>query len=545
MTINLMDHVGSETGDVTTQVNAAADAARAAGVGLTMPTGATIQIDGTVNLRSIFYLDLDGTIKVGPSGMVITGGVRTKRDGARIRLREVLHLDPATQTNVALRTVGLKGAEVSVGRCDYWQWWADPTNHLDQSCSYNTVTAGTIRKLEFYCRKGTTEGMFGWITELTFIGGDYRHITVDSDYIINQITFLKPCCEGGEVHIPIGHRWSFIDARGEGGTELWFGPDSSRIVWEDQYVSNPLAVKPDVVVMQDDGVENIVTTSFERHYQRRSLAVIDTETRLFDASSNLAVTNLAPGLERLTPTRTFGQILDTGLIPVRGSGVDEVTAYGSQWFMPRISASSDAASFRYNLYCYGADRALIDPGDGLVIGGGASWDSTSQSWRVLSNVPTMSATVRGQTVAYMRLVLSTGNPITPFSRIEITGWLTGASSDYPVDLVRRRLTAHTRQATRPTRGIGPVGTQVQGEDKGWNITARADTTATAAASGETSVTVASTHGIAVGDMIGIATSDQSTHWATISAISGTALTLSRPLPAAVSNGARIATARWQ
>lgn len=548
MTINIMDYVGTADGDVTAQVNAAADAARAANTELVLPHEATIQVEGQVNLRYIRRMDLSGIIKVGPDGMVTIGDNRNQRSDADIRIRRVSWV-ARDQTNICLRTVGLKSAVLHVGYCDYWQWYADPTADVrDQSSSYCTSTVGRINRFQIYCRKAPDGSDFGWITELLFIGGDWRNIEFDTDYIINQITWLKPCCEGGTIKIPMGHRIEFLSARGEGGTKLYLGKDSSRVVFEDEFSSNPLAMGTGAVVVQDEGVDNLIVSSFAKHYTRRTICHIDGNTPIVGGRSENGMRGLQPipgsstVQPRIASMGTFTTLLDTGLISVRGSGASPTSAPESTWRISRFLLSSDTAAFRLTLRAFDSAKSpLNDPG-ALLIGGGLKWKDGT--WGHDVNVSEARFAIASPQVAYVQIEVSSGSPLTPFGWMRLDAFTLGLSSDTPITQIQRKLAQYSPASGKPSASIVGEGKTVT-TDRTWRCVSRAETTVKRqATTGSAAVELETIDKVAVGDDIGIG-SKLTSQWAKIVSINGTTVTLFPPLTEDVAMGSPVVVLRWQ
>ena len=547
--VNVSRWCAGDGSDETAALQAAADEARTTKRGMFMPESLTVRVDGIVNLRYIVNLDLQGIIKVGPEGRVDVGNSSNHRIGAQLRIRRVEQVSPSTQDNVVLRSVGMKQAHIWVDYCDRWEWYADKKSIHDASTSYCTAYPGYIKRLDFVCRNDPDQDGFGWITQVLFIGGDIRHISTDSDsYAMNHITFLAPCLEAGEVHLDRAYRWRFIEARCEYNTKFWFGPNTSRVVVEDGFINDPVTVSPGAIVMEDLGKENVVTSSFEQQYSRRTLVAIDTDNTFLDRCADIAATNIEPGLSKLSPTGTFRQMFDSGLLPVRGQSPRAGHGNVTQWNMSRIVVSSDAAACRPEWYFYRADGTQLTTPEGVEGQGGPTWSSSKQGFTYGTNVSASMVLITNPEVAYVRVKLDSGSPATPFSRIEVIGYFTGQSSDYVADLCRRRFFTPLAQESAPTKGSPPVGTRVRGAGKDWVVGSRQEMTVSPATTGDTSITVSSGINVAVGDVLGLALDTGATHWATILGISGAGgriLELSSPVPAEVSAGAKSVATRWR
>lgn len=538
--VNLGRWVVGDGSDETAGFNAAAEEARSSRRGMFMPESLEVHIDGVVNLRYIVNLELQGVIKVGTGGRVDIGGSSFHRVGMKLRVRRIQHASSG-QVNPVLRTIGVKQAHITVDYCDYWEWVADAGNTDDASISYVSAYPGKIGKLVFVTRD--SESAVGWITEVGFYGGDIRYIETDCDsYRLNQISFYKPCLEGGEVHITHGDRWRFVDARCEYGTKFWFGAATSRIVIEDNFSGSPHSLGPGAVVVEDLGMENVVKSSYEDSYSRRSLALVDTSTAIFDASAEIAVKSLIPG-RKLRAEGTWLDILDTGRIPVRPPlEMNEVSSAG--WRLTRLIMHCDEKAFRPRVYLYDDAGDQIMDSEAAIFGQGARWDAPTGVVTYSSNQSFMQVGLT-PSVAFVRMVLSSGNAVTAFSRLEILGFFTGASSDYPARIVSRNLDSRVRQDTAPTRGLPSMGTIVPATSGEWVLTKKSETKTTAsAAAGSKVITVSSGSLTAIGDVIGVQVAGGATEWFTIAGINVHQITLSEALSKESPLGSIVDFGRW-
>lgn len=546
--VNVARYVTGSGADETDGFNAAANEARATRRGLFMPESLTVRVDGIVNLRYIVNLDIQGIVRVGPEGRVDVGNNSFHRIGAHLRIRRVEQMDPSTQDNVVLRTVGMKQAHIWVDFCDRWEWYADKAEVDTTSTSYCTAYPGYIRRLDFTCRDDPAQSGFGWITQILFLGGDVKYISTDSDsYSTNHITFVGTCLERGEVHLDRAYRWRFIEARCEYGTKFHFGENTSRIVVEDGFISNHMTTGPGAIVVEDLGKENVVTTSFEAQYDRRTLFAVDMDSTILDGCADTDVHNIVPGPRSMTRRAPLGLIFDSGLLPIRGQSSRGTYEASTQWHMPRLAVSSDTASVRPEWSFFRADGTQLTSPVGVEVQGAPAWSSERGSFSYGTDVAASVALAHSADVAYTRVKIFAGAEMTPFTRIELIGFFVGQSSDYVADLTRRRSATQLAQSESPCIGAPRMGTVV-GIDSGQvAVVDRREVTVNAAPSGSADVTLSDGTGIAVGDVIGIELSNQATHWSRIAGISGTGgrgLTLDSPLPASSLDGAPAVSVRW-
>lgn len=542
--INIGRYVTGDGSDESAGFNAAADAARATGRGLFMPDGLTVRIDSTLNLRYIFDVDIRGTIRVSDTGMVVVGASRQKRDGAMIRIRKVVYVK-STQTNVALRTIGLKQANVWVGECPYWQWYATNTPADDESCSYCNAWPGRIGILELYCRDNLKDGTFGWITELNFFGGDIRLFRTDTDWHINEITFFKPCFERGEINIPVGNRIRFLGVRCEYGTKVYLGKDTSRCVIEDSFLGTYSSDRSGVQVVENKGIDNVITTSFSQYSQRRTLMSIDKNTTVLDGCAGVkGLRNLTPSIGGFTTVAAGATIFDTGKIQVKGG---EGEFYARGWSMKRFQVFCSHKAIRVSVIAWSGDTQITDPSV-LEASGNLTYNATAKRWQQGANVNEIAFGIRGETVTHVQIIISSGAADAVFEWLEISGYVDGTGTDFPVDAFKRNLQVGLAQENKPTKGRAPVGTRVGTPRKIWESVSLVDTkvTDTALGADRRSVTVSSVDGTAVGDVVGIRLDSGVAHWTTIAGFSDKTVQLVAPIPgnANVSVGNDVSIIRW-
>lgn len=545
--LNLSDWLAFDGTDESAAFNAAADEARSQQTGMYMPEGVKVYLNAEVNLRYIRNLTLRGQITCGPSGTVTIGASSSFRDGAHWNLNKVLLTNRTTQTNPALRIVGAKGAQITVDHCDHVDWYANGTTPEDTSCSYNTIHMGLIRFMTFTVMEGPEA--IGWITELVFIGGDFRKIETRSEtYNINEIVFIKPCIESGEYRLNNAHRWQFLAARGEKGAKFWLGPNTSRVLVEDSHISNFAETSPSSVFVEDLGIDNQLVSSWDRYESKRVLAALDETSTVLDKSADIAVSSVTPGAGGYTIT-PGAVAFDTGLLPVRGTNDRPGFEHEGRWSMQRLTVSCDKYAFIPRVTFYDKDKSLItDEAAGFVYAG-AHWNVARSAWITGPTVPisVCPAVVRTRDVAYIRFEVMGPAIRTPFNRLEIVGIYSGGSSDYPSEIARRRYRTALKQATLPRVAAREKGQLVPaGRGKLWSaVEAKRTALSSPVAAGSSTGVVSDVSGIAVGDIIGIVENDGGTAWAQIVGLSSNSVTVDTPPTVGADAGATVVTTRWQ
>lgn len=513
---------------------------------LYVPRWMRVRINSAVNLR---YIDIqfDGflTVDAGatPYG-VLVGDSSNVRVSRRILFNSVLRVNNTTQTNICVRVQGMMSGYSVFGRNDYIQLYSNEAEEpgTGDACAYGTYifTGGSIRHLELL-----GEGGQSWVNENLFLGGDFRKITIGGTYNNNSNLFIKPSVEGADSLIDIqkGNRNKFMFARGEYGPGIKFGPGTYHNVITDGFASNVVSRTPGFVVLEDLGIENILTGTIDEFLEPHTLFRLDSEQKVFDTAANYPGTPVRPGLWKLKVNASFQSVVRTGPIPIN-SGTSRLR---------RIECASDAALWRPRIRLLDANRvqldpsvtgALIDPTGGWSIAGGGTADAYYQfgaakdNWTLLITSPL---------VAFVDIEIQSSGSTAgmSFERLSLTGFRQGRDSEGLIDIWRRAFSSDLYGAT-PTQGRGWRGVSIENATNRSTCIASANTRlSSAAASGATTLNVASTSGMLASDIVGVILTDGTTHWGSITTVnSGTQLTVSPALTGAAPSGAEVETARW-
>lgn len=543
--------IGS-TADAAPALNAAANAARTAKLPLIIPKG-TLYIDSTVDFR---YLDVqsDADIIVRHTNAVgvIVGDTSTQRNARLIRMTSVKHAGTTISMwdwpFAAVQVMGLKGATVRIGNCSLLELYANASTTTDDSIAYNTFELQRINHLRLRGVNGA-----GWINENLFLGGSYNRITIMGTYQHNHNKWIKPSVEGSTslIDIQIGSQNLFEDARAEGGTQVKFG----TVTWKNyvigMFLSNPNLIAPPFVLLEDLGVDNEITSRDLLQLSAHTVFKLDQTTPLFDtASTILDATKSLPtpsvGVGRLAMGLQNQRFIDTGLIKIeetRNTSLDNNAAPPSR--INRFVLHCDALVMRPYVAAYDANGTLIDAN---VTPWAALYASLAPNAAgelgYSTPVSSMQLYVTNPAVKYLRFYVMTSLTTNPlFTHITLTAYAQSSKQPGVIESMRNAIHKPLFGATKPTKGVGRPGTVVHGPTASWKVTARADTTLTAG-SDTTTQTVTSGTGIAAGDVIGILLPTGYTHWTTVAAITGTAVTLTTAPPVATAAGAAVSTTRW-
>lgn len=535
--VNALRYVKGDGTDETAQLQAAADAARSSGRGLCLPGGVSVRINGEVSLRFIDNLDLRGGIVVGPEGLLLCGSNSVLRRGMKIHIRSVTLASRSTQTNVALRFVGVKGAYIDVRNCDSMEFFADDSDSTIASISYNTISLGQIRKLSI---RGV--GDRAWITQLLFLGGDIKDLTVSGDYGHNEIMFVAPCFEGGYLDFQVGTRIRAVNARCEDGTQIRFGRRATLNVIEDSYTPHSGVFNPTAKVVEDLGLGNQVISTRLTYMKSHELTSIDSRSLIFNQARNHKGEGVVPGVNTLTVS-AWSWVLDTGIMPIREKSWTGRSS-SINWDMSNFLIVSDKPNWRFYVDLYDEDGVMIT--DESVINTSDGWrQAESGGFYFQASVDAARVVVTGRDVAAIRIRARAGSETAPFKFLRLIGYTQSADTDYPVELWRNELTQGLYQPTRPTRGFAPVGTVVEGGDDRWVVTwSSKSSLLTGSDSGANELQLKDSPAAMAGDILGVELSNGATHWTTISGIDGDLVTLLSPIPSGAAGASPVSITRW-
>lgn len=538
-------------GDGSTDDSAALAAAAAVCSGaskrtLYVPAELNVRINSQVNMQLVRRINCEGTITVAYTGGpgLIVGDSSSQRNSAWYYFKRVTYA--GVQTNVALRVVGLKSARFTVDYCDYLQLYAEEAVPTQTSLAYTDFFLGRVLKLELYGAAGVS-----WINENNFYGGSIDTLIVDAvTYGHNGNKWHNCSVEGSTSTIQIlKGSCNRIECRGEGGSKVTFGSGT----WSNQvvgtYLSSPGTHSTALVLLSDGGTENIVTSSVDENMSLRELIKVDNQSVFFDGSSEWGATESpVPGLDKLALRSSFGTIVDTGIVPIRGTyALDGGTNYYRNWSLLRISFDSDATLWRPLVFAYTAAGVLIDPTvtPWMLTTGG--WSTTSTRYQFGSNIQQAQITIIEPTVAFIRITIASSSTAgTAFGYVRLSGYVPSPQPDTGIEQIRRALRRPLYQAAAPTQGAAKIGQLVSGPSGIFRATARVDTTlSSGAASSAGTVTVTSATGIASGDVIGVLLDSGLTHWTVVNgAPAGNVVTLTVALPGAAASGRAVVTNRW-
>lgn len=513
---------------------------------LYVPAELNVRIASQVNAQLVRRINCEGTITVAYTGGpgLIVGDSSSQRNGCWYYFKRVVYA--GAQSNVALRVVGLKSGRFTVDYCDYLQLYAEEAVATQTSIAYCEFFLGRVLKLELYGATGTS-----WINENNFYGGSIDQLILDAvSYNHNGNRFHNCSIEGTTSTVQIlKGSCNRVQCRGEGGPKVTFGSGT----WANEvcgtYVSSPGTHSTPLVLLSDGGTENILTTSIDEKMRYRELVRVDNQSICFDSATEWGAGSApVPGIDKLALRSAFGQILDTGIVPIRGVfALDGGNNYSRNWALLRWTFDADVTLWRPQVFGYTAAGVQIDPTVTPWMSTTGGWTAVSAGYQFGANVQYAQITITDPSVAFLRVTVASASTAgTAFGYIRLSGYVPAPQPDTGVELVRRALRRPLYQAAAPTQGAGKLGQLVAGPSGIFRVTARVDTTLSAgAASSAGSVTVTSATGIASGDVIGVLLDTGLTHWTTVNgAPAGNVVTLTAVLPGAAASGRAVVTNRW-
>jgi polygalacturonase len=533
--------VGNGTTDDAAALQAAATACIASGRELYIAPELDVLVNSQVNMQMVRRVRAEGTITVGYTGGpgIIAGYTSAQRVACQLVFGRVRYA--GSQTNVALRLVGLKSAKVDVGFCDYLQLYADSAVSTQTSIAYSHFYCGRILKLELYGAAGQS-----WINENYFHGGSFDNIIVDAvTYMHNNNRWLSCSVEGSTSTIQILKGISNeLEVRAEAYPQVTFGAGTWANTIVGRYMGSASTHEPELTLVSDGGDENRIVSALDRWYATHEILRVDNQTLLFDTAAEYATTATPiPGIKNLRLRTAFGTVLDTGLIPIDSA----MTAYERAHRLERWQFDSDTTLWRPAVQGYDANGVLIDPTSNPFMYLTGGWTASATGYSFGANVQSARIFIYNSAVKYVRFtVTSSSTAGTAFGWIRLLAWVGRPEATTGVEMARRVIRRPLSQNAIPTQGVCRVGTRIVGSTSAFECVGRVDTTVnSAASSGATTVTVASATGIGSGDLIGVLMDTGQTHWTTVSgAPAGNVVTLAVALTAAAAVGQTVATNRW-
>lgn len=526
--------VGDNVTDDTAALQQCADECRAALGTFYVPAWFNCKITGTLDLRYIRNIQIEGIIRVHhTSGIgVIIGNAANSTAPTSANIYAVIKQAGNTNADPMVRTIGVKNGDIRVLMTEYMQLWADAAISADASLAYSRFFLGKVDHLELNGVNGAA-----WINENYFYGGRVATLTVSGAYSHNHNKF-ECSFEHSTIVFNTGNN-NQVRGRFEGSCTVTFASGTwlNRVI--QTWVSNA-TVASFTPTVTDAGIRNRVMTVDEADGTWQTFWRIDANTQM--TMNSIPVIGdgwgVRPGF-RLVQTRAqWPYVYDSGRVPV--DGLEEVTL------------RSDAALWRLYVQVFDSNGATLDGASTWYIsntGSGWAWDASAQEYSLTGNRSSWAVRVIRPEVAFIRIRVRLGGVGAGhwFEYVELTALQPGGSYGDGIAAATQNARAPLAQAgaTPPPESLLPVGSTVSTDTGLLLVTHSADTTLTPGrAAGSTFITVDSLTGITTGDHIAIELQNGQTHFTTVSSVAS-GINLASALPSGAITGARVKTQRWK
>jgi len=529
---------------------------------LFFPSGHVFRITSQIDFSSVLSINAEGGIYAdGITGVsaVVIGGLSVTTSGSYYKFAEIHDggSRSAAPSDPLLRIFGLKNAEVEVQACRYIQIYADSASSSTNSVGYNQFYLGYTFKLEL---TGALDAA-SWINENTFFGGRIRELyigqsdTAGEEYGHNHNVFYFPTFEGASViDFKVGTNNSIREMRGEGfdGSVSFSALTAGNLI-ESNYQStlspHQLIVDPiDWTYVTDNGVGNIITSPYLANAVRTEILNLAPSTPMVisgtpgstsNSNASSAIRGCLDSFDPTinTPTKGFSPGLRYLKMPAFKAIYQSDYIFTSKGNAFGIYAAIVAGGFRVSVEVYDTNLNLLgaEGADGEYISStfltydGAGTYSGSAN---LGNTNDDAFGVRPFGIArsevrFIKMRVGAGSAGVTFVDFKITGF-TDANRNHMTLATGAEKTRTLALDSVPTGGYCDLGTMVADTNGGqiYVCTFEHITTLSAgAASGATSITVTDVTGVVNGDVVGILLDDRTTHWASVSGLSGNTFTI--------------------
>lgn len=524
-------------GDDAAAIQEVVDIAVATGRGICSPSDYNYKIYSTVNLRYVKSIDIRGTITQYFDGVgVILGHASSSSSYTENFINCVYKngLAPFTApADPTIKIIGLKNANVRINYAPYIQIYADTDDATTGSVAYNNFYINMCEYIHCTANPDTEGSTTQWINQNIFWGGRIGKIKIEGTYGHNCNIFIAPTLENTNteiVNISRGHSNAILMARLEGsGNTIYFGEHTHNNIITQLWCSEARAainnVSPTVI---DLGTGNTYIREQLMYRDEVSLLTINKNTRIFGTTSENGISNINPGLEKVSTT-SWATIWDSDFIPVINGTAFEF--------------KSDALNWRPRFFIYDENKQLITGDDpNYASGAGMTWNSGGY-YTFGSNIESGICTIINSTVAYVKIRLATGNSTTPFNYFVLLGHFMKWREKLAKTLIDNGTPLVL--ATAPTNGFAKLGQIIAKTAGGVFVCTKSidQTLSATAASGATSVSVTDATGIEDGDIVGILLDDGKTDWRVVAGLSGTTFNVAA-LSGQASEGNRIVFNKW-
>lgn len=540
--------VGDGSHDDTTAMQRCADECEATGGTYYLPAEKIGKITAQLDLRNIKSVNVQGRIldayTSGPA--VLAGGNSANVFSANIFLNEVVYA--GSQSNVGVRIVGVKNANITINRCEYLQLYADAADATMASIAYSQFTLGKVDKIELYGESGVS-----WINENRFYGGRVSTLIINAvTYSHNHNKFIDNTFENAVITMTVGNSNLVEGARFEGTTPvITFGATTwrNRVVqdWEQN-----LSVTWVSATVTDSGVGNRVVMRSQEAGMYVPIFRIDAASKTTDQGSAWivphATARIRPGFRKLKAP-SVAEYVDTGIFPIESVTPAPYAEGGNA--MKFLRFCSDVSMWRPRVYVYDSNRVALDgtSTDYISLTGGWVWNASGY-YQHGANVGVLAPRiiVIHSSVKFLRVTLLGNSAGGAFTYAELGALVEAPYGTQFVDLIKRQMERPLFKAntTVPTDSLLQAGDSIKTSTGEHQVIFRFDTAlSVAAVATNATITLSAVTGIATGDSIAILLDDGTTHFTTVNgAPSGSVVTLTVAMPSAAAIGNNVAALRW-
>lgn len=543
----------TSTPDGTTAAfNAAANDCRTTGAKLVAGANA-YRISGDVNMRSVFCDFSGSTITVDTGKLFTIGGaagtgINPEQIFGIIKQPQSWTLVPANYPDVTVRCMGAKGQTIRISQVDRMQFYQSTNpatfpNDASQAYSKFFIDLAVVLGVDTdptYDGGASADGPASanqWFNENQIFLGRVISFYMRGSYRHNNNRIFGGCFEtaNGYLNIQTGNKNHFMDLRCEGATSIVFGPNTLGNIVDVNWFSSEAQIyqqPPAGGTVIDNGTLNIIKDSRVSPTNSDCVFLVTNNDVVYNGQSSNYNYRLATNRAIRSIPRTTGRVVAGSQLIDSGKG---------DYFFAKAESIAGATSSSYilRIYLYDKNKVII-PGDvaNLETSVFNSVFSDRVEGRVTDLQPHHRFGILNDSVRYVRLQLVTSGSTAEDNAalIQVNRVARAQGRDRRVDLPDSKDGLLTFVTSAPTQFVGQVGTLIGGTANDYRcVFSLVTTLALSASAGATVLTLATyaatgLGSIAVNDLIGIDTTDGSTHWTTVSGIGGGTLTISAALP---------------
>lgn len=520
---------------------------------------ASYTLGANVNLRSVNCDFSQSDILVEGSFMLVIGGnagtsLNPDQNFGIVRRPSGFSFVPADLPDPTIRCMGAKCQRINIAQVDFIQFYqsTDPaTFPADASQAYSNFIIGLATKFEVatdpaYAGGSPVDGPGSssqWWNENKIYLGRCVGLKIRGSYRHNNNLFLGGCFETANAYLDVdsarANRW--IGMRFEGTPTITFGSETEgNIVEQDWYSSTALAYADPTVI--DSGRLNICHNVRNNRSNTDNVLTVSTRDAIHNGQTGQLPFRVATRRAIRGTPRTTARIV----------GSSDIFEFSRDDYLFSEVFAPGSAAYTIRIHLFGADfqplvatTAMLDSGNVTSAAAGfvnGTVNTAARFQRFGCN---------DASVAYARIeILTTASGADDnATKIKVNRVSKKSGRERAVAL-QQAYALHRHVTSAPTQYIGAVGGDViPGQSADYRCTYMLETTlASGAASSAVSVSAASASvsgfgAPAINDLVGVDLDDGTTHWTTVSSVSGTTLGLTVALPSAAASGLNVYVSR--